>query len=93
MSNRITCDMLGSDGSALMKKVIKAHKKSLWRDEQKLQRILDAVQFFQRRMDKRREILLKKREASAGKEINQVEYTWRNDYRKILKERENAKVT
>lgn len=67
MSKNILCDMLGSDGGAMMKNLIKSHRKSLWRDKQKLQRIVHAVQFFERRMNQRREILHAKRKVSAEK--------------------------
>ena len=87
MSKKILCDMLGCDGRALMKNIINAHNKSLWRDRQKLQRVVDAVRFFKILLDKRREILLAKKKASIKKQINRSSHTWRTEYKKIMAEK------
>lgn len=87
MSPKILGDMLGADGESQMKNLIHSHRKSLLRDEQKLQRIVLAVQFFEHRMSKRRKILEEKREASANKKFTRKSYTWREEYRNIMKEK------
>ena len=55
-------DMLGEDGWVLLDRVMKTHKKLLFGDEDKLDRIQQASIYFDEKMLLRRELLLKRKE-------------------------------
>ena len=77
-------DMLGVDGSELLGKVVKTHKKSMRRDEDKLNRILNASKYFDEKMKICTCALRKRMDTSQVRRFEPSDYPWREDYKKIM---------
>ena len=91
MSNIILLDMLGQDGKDTLKGIKQIRQKILSRDQLKIDNVYRAVTYFDQRMSLRRSILAENTKRSIEKTYVCREYSWKNEYDKIMQRKEQKR--
>ena len=85
MSRLILKDMIGRDGAAPLTDLKKNHQRRLAREKRKIDNIFLACQFFDKRMQTRREMMQLKTQQSIAGTYTTQEYDWKNDYEETMR--------
>ena len=91
MSNIILLDMVGQDGKDVLKGIRQLRQKILARDQLKIDNVYCAVTYFDQRMSLRQTILGENTQRSIDKTYVRREYSWKNEYDKIMRRKEQKR--
>ena len=92
-SNIILLDMLDRDGKDTLKGIKQSREKTLAREQLRIDNIYRAVSYFDCRMSDRRATLLAHTQRSIEKTYIRHEYSWENEYNKIMRRKKCKRKT